>query len=218
MSIEEMIEGTKISDIIKAFDKIRMKNLNQKKLILNEEICLEFNISKELIINLIGTNELFLKISYSKNNVSIDNLNIKPKKLEFIRNNNSTKYLVYTFYYCESLIKDVSNLFIEKNNKIYQISYLKHFFENYESFKIIQTITPNYLDHLNQNLIQTDEINKLKCSDFIPNFKYYFKNHEPESIFNYNYSILRDNFMIDLLKNEKLIHYVVLLVLEYLYH
>ena len=36
MSIEEMIEGTKISDIIKALDKIRMKNLNKKKLILNE--------------------------------------------------------------------------------------------------------------------------------------------------------------------------------------
>ena len=88
---------------------------------MNDEICLKYNFPKEISKYFYGKNELFLKVSYKKDDIFIDNLNIKPKKITFIMNDKRTNYLIYSFHYCESLIKNIDNLFIEKNNIIIKI-------------------------------------------------------------------------------------------------
>ena len=90
------------------------------------------------------------------------------------------------------MINNIGNLFIEKNKSLIDINYLDSCFYKYENFKIKLIKLPNYLKYLNKIIPQIEKINELKYNEINLNFKFYFKNHYPESKFIYNYSISRD--------------------------
>ncbi len=171
---------------------------------MDDETCTQFNIPKEASKYFYGTNELFLKISYKKGNNMIDNLNITPKKVELIMNNKRTNYLIYSLDYCKSLIENIGDLFIEKNNILIDINFLDSCFYKYEDFKIILVKLPDYLKYLNKITPVIEKISELKCNEINQNFKFYFKHHDPESKFIYNHSISRDRLIINLKNNKKI--------------